>query len=84
MNKKSLLLKVLKSTFTQLAMLCCLLLSASASSLKPNAKSPGFIKSDGIHPEFAVGKVEFAIYINIYIAKFNALVFENEIIEMGF
>lgn len=53
MNKKSLLLKVLKSTFTQLAMLCCLLLSASASSLKPNAMSPGFIKSDGIHPEFA-------------------------------
>lgn len=53
MNKKSLLLKVLKSTFTQLAMLCCLLLSVSASSLKPNAMSPGFIKSDGINPEFA-------------------------------
>lgn len=45
MNKKILLIKILRSTFLQLSMLCCLLFSASASSLSSNAMSSVLSKS---------------------------------------
>ncbi|HEY0175426.1 MAG TPA: carboxypeptidase-like regulatory domain-containing protein, partial [Pedobacter sp.] len=53
MNKKSLLFKILTSIFLQLAILCCVLVSASASSIKPTGGPSGFTKSDYLTPGYA-------------------------------